>query len=222
MRVIAKCEGVNRPLVGHAAHGSDRLGLREDRDAFPTQQTPDEASVGLVDLPRELAYRIAIGLQCGHVEIECARECIAAHLPLVHQRHQNFGHAARSEHAGVRAAVHQRQGVAHAQLIDGQLAVGLTGLHFAHDCIDCSRAAAIGRQPDRHGQAEKQRRRQMVVRGHAGQYPVDSRHQPFADIGVMECQQVTDRALRLAEMEIDWPHVPVNHARHKFPECLCY
>ncbi|MDP9581323.1 UNVERIFIED_ORG: hypothetical protein J2791_000604 [Burkholderia contaminans] len=203
-------------------HASDRLGLREDRDAFPAQQTPDEARVRFVDLSRKLAHRIAIGLQPGQVEIERARECIAALFPFVHQRHEDFRHAARAEHAGVRATLHQRQRVTYLQLIDGQLAVGLTGPHFAHDRIDRAYAAPIGRHPNRYGQPEKQRGRQMVVGGYAGELPFDAGHQPFMDIGVMERQQMADRALRAPEMEIDRPRVSVNQTRRKITERFCY
>ncbi|WP_260433497.1 hypothetical protein [Burkholderia sp. Bp8998] len=38
----------------------------------------------------------------------------------------------------------------------------------------------------------------------------------------MERQQVADRALRLSEMEIDWPRVPANQTGRKIPECFCY
>ncbi|WP_346269077.1 hypothetical protein [Burkholderia ambifaria] len=58
--------------------------------------------------------------------------------------------------------------------------------------------------------------------GHAGQLPFDSGHQPFGDIGVMERQQMADRALRAPEMEIDWPRVSVNQTRRKITERFCY
>ncbi|HKT66949.1 hypothetical protein [Burkholderia sp. 22313] len=42
------------------------------------------------------------------------------------------------------------------------------------------------------------------------------------DIGVMERQQMADRALRPPEMEVDWPRVSGNQTRRKITECFCY
>jgi hypothetical protein len=42
------------------------------------------------------------------------------------------------------------------------------------------------------------------------------------DIGVMEGQQMADRALSAPEMEIDWPRAPVNQTRRKITERFCY
>ncbi|WP_260449844.1 hypothetical protein [Burkholderia contaminans] len=58
--------------------------------------------------------------------------------------------------------------------------------------------------------------------GHAGQLPVDPRYQSFANIGVMERQQMADRALRESEMEIDRPLVTANPTVHEIPKCTFY
>ncbi|WP_237736345.1 hypothetical protein [Burkholderia cenocepacia] len=50
----------------------------------------------------------------------------------------------------------------------------------------------------------------------------DARHQPLADIGVMERQQMADRALRLPEMEGDWTLVMVDQTRRKVSQSCCY
>ncbi|WP_241021324.1 hypothetical protein [Burkholderia sp. Ac-20344] len=62
----------------------------------------------------------------------------------------------------------------------------------------------------------------MIVGGHAGQSPVDPRYQPFANIGVMERQQMADRALRQPEIEIDRPSVAANQIGRKISECTFY
>ncbi|MEK7888425.1 hypothetical protein AAB992_15000 [Burkholderia contaminans] len=51
---------------------------------------------------------------------------------------------------------------------------------------------------------------------------VDPRYQPFANIGVMERQQMADRALRETEMEIDRPLVAANPTVHEIPKCTFY
>ncbi|WP_256991486.1 hypothetical protein [Burkholderia sp. AU6039] len=58
--------------------------------------------------------------------------------------------------------------------------------------------------------------------GHAGQLPVDPRYQPFANIGVMERQQMADRALRQPEIEIDRPLVAAHQTGRKISECTFY
>lgn len=60
----------------------------------------------------------------------------------------------------------------------------------------------------------------MRVGGHAGQLSVDPRYQPFANIGVMERQQMADRALRETEMEIDRPLVAANPTVHEIRNVL--
>lgn len=214
-RVVAEHERVDRPLVGRAARVADRPRLCKDGDAFASQQPAHETGVRLVDLPRQLACRITFGSQSRQVEIERAREGGAALPPFVQQRAEDVDDVSRPEYSGIDAAVHQRQRIADAQLIHGQLAVGLTGLHVVHDRIDRPHVAPVGRQPDRHRQAEKQRGRQMGVGGYAGQLPVDSRHQSFANIGVMKRQQMADRMLRLPEMQGDRPVVPVDQTGRK-------
>lgn len=62
----------------------------------------------------------------------------------------------------------------------------------------------------------------MRVGGHAGQLSVDPRYQPFANIGVMERQQMADRALGETEMEIDRPLVAANPTVHEIPKCTFY
>ncbi|KGS76841.1 hypothetical protein X976_6125 [Burkholderia pseudomallei MSHR7500] len=214
-RIVTAHERVHGRVALQRPFALRRPRLREHGDPFAAQQTAHEMRIRFVDLPGQLAGRIAIGAQAGQIEFERAREGRAALLPFVEQRGEHIDDAALSEDPRIGALVHQRQRVADRQLVHTELAVALADLDVADDRVHRVRLSAVGNEPDRNRNAEQHAGRKIAAGRHAGQSAVDPGHQPFLNTGVLQREEVAQRGLRGAKVQRDRTFIPVDRPRRK-------